>query len=66
VTPNHETLKKRVGRCERLAADIGATVWYPVTGKAFISIRTGDGVHNCSTLRRVEKLLRHLKRRASQ
>jgi len=51
---------KRLSRVERLASDIQAEVFYPMTN-GDINIRHGELEYNASTLRRAEQVLRWLK-----
>lgn len=59
-TPNS---RKRMDRVERLAADIGACVQYPINDAvAGICVFHGNNAYECISYRQTERLLRELKR----
>lgn len=59
-TPNS---RKRVDRVERLAAEIGARVQYPLNDElAGVCIYHGDKGYECISYRQTERLLRELKK----
>jgi hypothetical protein len=55
--------RKRINRIERLATEVGASVYYPLNEVARISVTLSEGGFECRSLRDAERLLRTIKRR---
>lgn len=63
-TPNS---RKRIDRIERLAAELGAKVHYPMNDQvAGIYVHIGKDAYECISYRQTERLLRELKRKSTK